>query len=171
MNTAAETDRTSRCPVCSGAELRSETRTETFDYDGDGDKVQVTVDKVPVEVCPACGEVFSGPEAGRIRNEAICKALGYLTPQEIRRVRERLNLTQAGFAQLTGIGEATISRWERGRLIQNRAMNQYLSLLAYDPGIEVTLLRIKFLQKAGGSLFVDADNSQSGNQVADVLQQ
>jgi hypothetical protein len=34
---------------------------------------------------------------------------------------------------LTGFGEATISRWERGRLLQNRANDRYLRLLAERP--------------------------------------
>ena len=58
--------------------------------------------------------------------------LGLLTPEEIRQLRERMGLTQSQPLQISGIGEATISRWERGRLLQNRAMDNYLRLLAFD---------------------------------------
>jgi DNA-binding transcriptional regulator YiaG len=39
------------------------------------------------------------------------------------------NATAAAIDRLTGIGEATISRWERGRILPNRAMDRYLRLL------------------------------------------
>src|SRR5205807_9610189 len=67
-----------------------------------------------------------------IRHEAICRALRLLTPAAIRAIRERLGPSQEQFAQLTGIGKATISRWECGRLLQNRALDNYLRLLAHS---------------------------------------
>ncbi len=89
----------------------------------------VEVSDVPVEVCPKCGEKYLGPTAIRMQHAAVCRALGLLTPAEIQAIRERLGPTQAEFARLTGIGEATISRWERGRILPNRAMDHYLRLL------------------------------------------
>jgi uncharacterized protein YqeY len=64
------------------------------------------------------------------------------SPEEIRAVRERLDLSQAEFGQLTGIGVATLSRWERGRMIQNRAMDCYLRLLAAVPDAVRVLERL-----------------------------
>src|SRR5262245_10382191 len=122
-----------RCPVCGEAELEAQTRTDRFEQEVDDGTVTVVAANVPIKACPACGEAFSGPEAGRIRDEAICRALGLLTPGEIRSLRERLGLTQAELARLTGIGEASISRWERGQLIQSRALDRYLRLLAGNP--------------------------------------
>jgi len=103
----------------------------------------VVAENVPVERCdnPKCGEELSGPEAARIRHEAICRALGLLTPDEIRAIREGLSLTQAEFARLTRLGEATICRWERGRLLQNPAMDRYLRLIASSED------NIRFLQR------------------------
>lgn len=89
----------------------------------------VEVHDVPVEVCPKCSEKYFGPAAARVQHAAVCRALGLLTPPEIQAIRERLGPTQAEFARLTGIGEATISRWERGRILPNRAMDRYLRLL------------------------------------------
>jgi HTH-type transcriptional regulator/antitoxin MqsA len=121
------------CPVCGAGVLESRVVTERFDY-GDGeDKVLVVAANVPVQVCTNCHESFSGPEAARIRHLAICRALGLLTPDEIRTIRERLGPSQTQFAKLTGIGEATISRWERGRLLQNKAMDRYLRILDRNP--------------------------------------
>jgi putative zinc finger/helix-turn-helix YgiT family protein len=121
------------CPVCSKGVLESRVLIERFDYGEGADKVSVVAENVPVRVCTHCQERFSGPEAARIRHLAICRALGLLTPEEIRAIRERFGPSQAGFARLTGIGEATVSRWERGRLLQNKAMDRYLRLLDSNP--------------------------------------
>jgi putative zinc finger/helix-turn-helix YgiT family protein len=108
------------------------TITDHFDYDGDNGPIHIEAKGVPVKECPSCGEVFLGPEAGRIRHNAICRALGLLAPDEIKSIREGLGQSQEEFADLTGIGVATISRWERGRLLQSRAHDRYLRLIAKD---------------------------------------
>jgi putative zinc finger/helix-turn-helix YgiT family protein len=122
----------SRCPTCNVGYLRDKVITERFEFEVDGKTKTVVAENVPVSECDnvACGERLSGPEAARIRHEAICRAFGLLTPREIQAIRERLELSQERFAQLTGIGIATISRWERGRLLQNRAMDNLLRLVA-----------------------------------------
>jgi HTH-type transcriptional regulator/antitoxin MqsA len=122
-----------RCPVCGQGHLERRVITDRFEYEGGKKKVTVVAENVPVRVCTHCQETFSGPDAGLIRNRAICRALGLLTPEEIGAIRERLGLSQAEFAKLTGIGEATVSRWERGRLLQNKAMDRYVRLLAANP--------------------------------------
>jgi putative zinc finger/helix-turn-helix YgiT family protein len=113
---------------------------DAFDFLSDDGLIHVVAQDVPFEWCPHCGERLGGPDAAAVRHRAICKALGLLTPEEIRGIRDRLGMTQAEFSGLTGIGEATISRWERGRLLQNRANDRYLRLVAGLPQ-SVSLLR------------------------------
>jgi putative zinc finger/helix-turn-helix YgiT family protein len=124
-------DQLSRCPTCNTGRLRDKLVTERIEFEVDGKTKMVVAENVPVSECDnaACGERLSGPEAARIRHEAICRAFGLLTPREIQAIRDRLELSQERFAELTGIGVATISRWERGRLLQNRAMDNYLRLV------------------------------------------
>jgi putative zinc finger/helix-turn-helix YgiT family protein len=96
--------------------------------------MSVVVKNVPIEKCMKCGEDFRGPEAARLHHEAVCTTFGFLTPREIAELRDKiLRLTQEEFSRLTGIGLATISRWECGRLVQNRAMDRYLRLLKDNP--------------------------------------
>jgi putative zinc finger/helix-turn-helix YgiT family protein len=102
---------------------------DEFDYGADDERVRVIAEAVPVLACPACGEVFYGPEAEQVQHRAICKALGLLTPEEIKGVRERRGMSQAEFARLTGIGVATLSRWEQGRLMPTRSLDGYLRIL------------------------------------------
>jgi len=124
-------EQASRCPTCNAGWLRDKVVTERFEFEVDGKTKTVIAENVPESECDntACGERLSGPEAARIRHEAICRMFGLLTPHEIQAIRERLDLSQERFAQLTSIGVATISRWERGRLLQNRAMDNYLRLV------------------------------------------
>jgi putative zinc finger/helix-turn-helix YgiT family protein len=105
-----------RCPSCGHQPLEVRRIRDEFEYGPDDEHITVVAEAVPVLVCPACGEVLYGPEAAAIRHQAICRALGLLSPAEIKSLRERLGPDQEDFARLTGIGVATLSRWERGRL-------------------------------------------------------
>ena len=131
----AETNGTSRsrCPNCDKGILEHRVIRDEFDYGPDEERVHIVSEAVPVRVCPACHEIIYGPEAARIQHRAICKAYHLLTPEEIKGVREQLGKTQEEFAELTGIGVATLSRWEKGRLIQTRAHDNYLRLLQVLP--------------------------------------
>ena len=55
-----------------------------------------------------------------------------LAPQQIRGIRERLGLSRSSLAKLTGIGEASLSRWENGIKIQTPGYDRYLRLLGHD---------------------------------------
>lgn len=118
-----------RCPLCGHQPLMAQRIRDEFEYGSDGDPILVVAEEVPVLICSPCGEVLYGPEAAAVRHQAICHALGLLSPAEIKALRERLGPDQEDFARLTGIGVATLSRWERGRLLQTRALDCYLRLL------------------------------------------
>src|ERR1700686_5242584 len=108
------------CPECGRGRLIPFARNEEFDFDLGDEVVKVTAENVPVEKCDKCGEVMSGPAAAKVRHEAICRAAGLLTPSDIRAIREQFGWSQQHLADLTDFGIATVSRWERGRLLQNR---------------------------------------------------
>ena len=145
MTPDTQTEQDVFCPTCEAGRMRLRHITEHFPYEVDGETKMVVAENVPVHVCDECGEKLSGPEAARIRHEAICRALGLLTPAEIRSIRERLGLTQEQFTKLTRVGEATICRWERGRLLQNPAMDRYLRLITSSEN------NVRFLQQLQGS--------------------
>src|SRR5947209_3663186 len=118
-----------RCPSCGHQPLVAQRIRDEFQYGPDNERLTVVAEAVPVLTCPACGEVLYGPEAAAVRHQAICRALGLLPPAQIKAIRERLGPDQEDFARLTGIGVATLSRWERGRLLQTRALDRYLRLV------------------------------------------
>jgi putative zinc finger/helix-turn-helix YgiT family protein len=126
-------EKLSRCPTCGKGELRPRTVTQHFEYEGGGERVTVVAENVPVKVCDACGETLSGPAAARIHTEAIGRALGLLSPAEIRGLRERLGKTPEEFARLTGIRAEDLHEWERARTLPSRALDRYLRLLAANP--------------------------------------
>ena len=73
-------------------------------------------------------------EGERLRHEAVCRHLGVLSPAEISGLRKGFGMSRAAFAELTGLGEASLGRWESGAVIQNRANDRYLRLLSL-PGL------------------------------------
>jgi putative zinc finger/helix-turn-helix YgiT family protein len=77
------------------------------------------------------------------------RAAGLLAPEEIRQGREKLGLTQKQFANLLGVGEATVSRWETGAQIQQCAMDRFLRVCLASPAA-VKLLRSDFQTSAAG---------------------
>lgn len=122
-----------KCPECEQGHLVPFTRDEEFDYDLGEETIKVIARDVPVERCDSCGMTASGPAAARVRHEAVCRAAGLLTPSEIKAIREQFDWSQQYLAELTGFGVATISRWERGRLLQNRSTNKVLQAIRDCP--------------------------------------
>jgi putative zinc finger/helix-turn-helix YgiT family protein len=66
-----------------------------------------------------------------------------LSTEDIRQGRDRLGLTQKQFANLLGVGEATVSRWETGAQIQQRAMDRFVRVCLSTPAA-VELLQNDF---------------------------
>ena len=100
-----------------------------FTYGIGADAVELTV-RLPVHVCPSCGLEFLDHEGQTLRHEAVCAHLGVLSPNEVRGIRKQYGMSRAAFSKVTGLGEATLNRWENGILIQNAANDRYLRLLA-----------------------------------------
>lgn len=119
-------DRT--CAECEGSTIRIEWVDDPFTFGSGADAVELTA-RVPVRICESCGSEFLDDDAYEIRQEAVSKHLGRLTPAQILAVRTQYNLTRAAFADATGLGEATLGRWERGVLTPTVAYDNYLKLL------------------------------------------
>ena len=101
----------------------------TFQY-GSGESAAAIDVELPVRRCDQCDFDYLDDEGERLKHEAVCRHLGVLTPQEILRIREQHGLSRGAFAKLTGIGEASLGRWENGIKIQTPGYDRYLRLLA-----------------------------------------
>jgi HTH-type transcriptional regulator / antitoxin MqsA len=118
-----------RCPVCGRGTLERRLISENFEYRDAGDVGVVSTVDVPIEDCTICGESFSGPDAARIRHQAIGRALGLLQPQEIRTIRERIGQSLDQFGKLLGVTSERLSQWENGMVWQDRTADRLMRLL------------------------------------------
>lgn len=122
---------TRNMPTCfeCDAPTSTEWRRHTFTYGFGSAAVELTVN-LPVRTCGSCGFESLDHEAETLKHEAVCTHLGVLSPKEIRGIRRRHGMSRAAFAQVTGLDEATLDRWENGIMIQTLANDRYLRLLA-----------------------------------------
>jgi len=130
-----ETNEDIVCPGCGSNKISSAKESYTFTYGTGANAVELTAE-VPVRNCEDCKFSFLDSVAEDICHEVVCKHLGVMTPSEIKDLRGKYNLSQSQFAEITKLGEATLSRWERGTIIQNQAYDNYLYLLRLPLNLE-----------------------------------
>ena len=116
------------CPSCDSGAVETFDHLDTFKYGSDESAASLQV-KLPIRRCTSCAFEFLDDEGHQLKHEAVCRHLGVLSPREVLAVRERHGMTRAEFAQVTGLGEATLNRWENGAVVQNRANDRYLRLV------------------------------------------
>ena len=54
---------------------------------------------------------------------------------DVRRLRERLGLTQAEFAKRFGLSRRTVEQWEQGRTVPDRPARILLAVIERDPRV------------------------------------
>ena len=155
------------CPMCGDAGITTSWNRHNFDY-GTGDSAVELVVSVPVRRCDACEFEYLDEAAERLKHEAVCQHLGVLPPAEIRGIRETLKMTRARFAQETGLGEASLNRWENGLTVQTHANDRYLRLLA-RPGIMRQLQEIVPIEAPSEPVAVPIGNRFRTLEVTDAL--
>jgi len=82
--------------------------------------------EVEAEVCSECDATFLDGEADRVLLRAFKRNMGLLQAEEIKALRQKYELTQSKVSELTGIAEATLSRWERFNAIQSVGSDRLL---------------------------------------------
>jgi len=121
------------CPLC-GSEMKENRSKLTFPVNGE----EIEVLELPHLQCHKCNEiVLRLDESKLLREQALNvyrQKYGLLPADEIRRLRERLDLTQGELAELLRLGVNTISRWESDRNVQTAAMDVLLRLVRDVPG-------------------------------------
>lgn len=129
------------CPICTG-EIQAVTTVRD---------VRLGRRTVAIEdeyfVCEECGEEFVTPtQMDRVQERAadkIRREQGLLLPREIRALRERYGLNQDEFEHLIGAGQKTVTRWERGTVVQNGTADTLLRVLIAHPDVIRTLAEAK----------------------------
>jgi HTH-type transcriptional regulator / antitoxin MqsA len=122
-------------PVCpkTGAPMHRDARSMTLTYKGES----VTFD-MPGWYCDQSGEsIHTGEDmkvSDRMLNRLRARHEGLLEPEEIRRIRKKLHLTQEAAGLMIGGGPRAFQKYESGNLLPSRAISSALALLDYNPG-------------------------------------
>jgi putative zinc finger/helix-turn-helix YgiT family protein len=139
-----------RCGKCGQKRMQLATVPYATTIEHDGRAYRVEIPALTVPRCGNCGAISIDDEADRQISAAFRREARLLAPEEIRQGREKLGLTQKQFANLLGVGEATVSRWETGAQIQQRAMDRFLRVCLASPAV-VELLQSDFQPSARGA--------------------
>lgn len=129
------------CPICGKGELKEQKREEEFIYKGE----KKTISNYVTEICSLCNEEIVNKEslskAGKELTEFKRWIDGFLTPKQIKLIREDLGLTQELMAQYLGGGAKGFARYESGSICQSRAMDNLLRILSKFPSMILFLNR------------------------------
>lgn len=90
---------------------------------------------------------------------------GGITGEEIKAIRRKLKLTQAGFAELVNVSQKTVERWEAGNSKINGPIVTLVKILNEYPQIEEELLipdksyplRLWYMEKDRVCTIIDVD--------------
>ena len=89
--------------------------------------------------------IFTGEDmktSDRALNRLKARSEGLLEPEEIKRIRKHLNLTQEAAGDLIGGGPRAFQKYEAGDLLPSRAVCNALLLLDHDPtGLNILTAR------------------------------
>ncbi len=121
-------------PVCpeTGAPMHRGVRPMTLTYKGES----ITFD-MPGWYCDQSEEgIHIGADmkiSDRMLNRLKARSEGLLEPEEIRRIRKKLRLTQEAAGLVIGGGPRAFQKYESGDLLPSRAISSALILLDRDP--------------------------------------
>ena len=94
----------------------------------EGREYAVAVPDLLVPKCRSCGKILFDRAASERMTDLLREQLGLLKPLQIRDGRESLGFTQEELAANLRIAPTTISRWETGAQIQERALDLLMRL-------------------------------------------
>ena len=140
-----------KCGQCGQRTVIQSTVPYSVEMEHDGRSYTIEIPALDAPRCQQCGEIVLDDAANHQISNAFRQHLGLLTPEQIRRNRESLSKTQRELAAALGIAEATLSRWETGGQIQQRAMDRLLRLFFAMPAVRNALADNSSLSSFGAS--------------------
>ena len=121
-------------PVCpkTGAPMQRGVRPMTLGYKG-----ATAIFDMPGWYCEASDESIHTGEDMKVSDRALNRLKasmeGLPLPEEIKRIRKKLELTQGEAGELIGGGPRAFQKYEAGDLLPSRAIGSALALLDRDP--------------------------------------
>ena len=123
------------CPVCERGTLTQHTYSEDFKHN----EGTVHVEGLEYCECDSCGADPVLKDQLRRNHKRVVDAKraadGLLTGAEIRKLRERLGLTQKAASELFGGGANAFSKYERGDVVQSVPMDRLLRIVGHHPDL------------------------------------
>jgi HTH-type transcriptional regulator/antitoxin MqsA len=123
-----------KCPVCGHPDMVNKVLDETLAYGGQS----LTLHAMHGQFCSHCGEGIWDEESYRRYTEAqegLLRAVKGNVGEDIRRIRKKLNLTQAELASVFGVGKMAFSRYERGECRPPVPLVKLLKLIDRHPNL------------------------------------
>lgn len=121
------------CPVCNEGKLFNKIVEEKFSYKGEF----LLVPDYMVFECRKCGEEFVDDKTIRGTEKVLTDFRRtvdeLLTSDNIRAIREKLDVTQEKLADILGVAKKTFARYENGQVTQSKTMDTILRLLGKKP--------------------------------------
>ena len=112
--------------------MHRDVRPMTLTYKGES----ITID-MPGWYCDSSDEsIHTGRDAvvsDRALNRLKARSEGLLEPEDIRRIRKKIGLSQTAAGQMIGGGPRAFQKYESGDLLPSRAISSALRLLDHDP--------------------------------------
>jgi putative zinc finger/helix-turn-helix YgiT family protein len=128
-----------KCANCHERAVVPATIPYSVEAQHDGRLYLVTVSDLEVARCQRCGEIVMIDAANGRITEELRKQLRVLSPEQIRKSREDLGLSQKQLADLLGISVRSLAYWETGLEIQSRASDRFLRLFFTLPEVRARL--------------------------------
>lgn len=121
------------CPECGSSDMVQGMRTQTVEYGG---LISAPYEQ-PGLWCQACGEgllSFKEMEVGsREMHKLRARVERLLAPEEVRRVRKKLGLTQKEAGLLLGGGRNAFQKYESAEVLTSQAISNLLRVLEKHP--------------------------------------
>lgn len=128
-----------KCGTCGKRAVNPRTVEYITEKEHDGRAYSLKIPNLEINECSECHTQTLPDKASYKVTEALRAAAGLLTPQEIREHRRRFGLNQEQFAKLLRVAKDTVSRWETGGQIQQRAMDLLLRVFFGVPQVRCWL--------------------------------
>jgi HTH-type transcriptional regulator/antitoxin MqsA len=122
-----------RCQICGSDKIEVIIKDEEFKYKG----YTLIISNYKSIACHTCGESIADKESYEktivLLRDFHRRTDGFLSSEEIKSIRKSFNMTQDEFSDLLGGGEKAFARYETGKVMQSKPMDNLLRILKEIP--------------------------------------
>lgn len=124
---------TLKCPNCRNKTMHLVTTPYSTEIKHDGRAYRVSIESLEHYNCSECGDKIIPAEADVVIWNEVRNQAGLFQPHEIVAARTYHDLTQKKLAELLGVAESTICRWETGAQVQQISLDRFMRTLFANP--------------------------------------